>query len=274
MKRIKFYKMHGLGNDFVVINRLFDNIDLSPDIIASMACRHTGIGFDQLLILDPPTRPGFDFFYRIYNSDGSSAGQCGNGARCVTLLAQHLQLFTHNKISIQTASGAMTATITNSNTVIVDMGPPEELTTSQTNTKATAYIDDNEWQLVSMGNPHAITFTQNLELLDIEPIALKLQSNPLFTDSVNVGFVHIISDHTAKLRVYERGAGETLACGSGACAAAVSAIRTDQAKSPLTLKLAKGELKISWKPGSSVMMEGPASLVYEGTFFHPKPPVE
>lgn len=258
--------MHGLGNDFVIFNRTKHFFELTSKQLQHIANRHTGIGCDQILFMDPPTKSNMDFFYRVFNGNGSEAGQCGNGARCVTLLARKLGISQNNRINMQTNTQPMFAEFQADGQICINMGEPQQLqTTDKIITQNSLFsAEQNQWHLVSMGNPHAVTIVKHLDQLNIEPLASKLQSNPIFTNSVNVGFAEILGPQSIKLRVYERGAGETKACGSGACAAAVALIQTQQIQSPVTVNLPGGQLVISWQKKQPVLMCGPAEFVFEG----------
>jgi len=266
--------MHGLGNDFMVIDATQKTIELSAAQIRYLADRHTGVGFDQLLIVAPAQRPDTDFFYRIYNADGSEVEQCGNGARCFARFVQRQQLTDKSSLRVQTVSSIIELQVHENDEVTVSMGKPllspgdipltkphaEIIYQSQIAEQALAF------GAVSMGNPHAVITVTDIDTAPVNSLGPALQHSSLFPKSVNVGFMQIIDKHHIKLRVYERGAGETQACGTGACAAAVSGILQQQLQSPVHVNLIGGSLTISWEGNEQpVLMRGPATFVYEGT---------
>ena len=266
---LKFSKMHGLGNDFVVLDAVTNLVKLPPSKVRKLCDRHFGIGCDQLLLVEPPTRVDDDFFYRIYNSDGSEAGHCGNGARCVAHYVYHTGLTTKRTLRMSTNTTRFTATLSGKHNVTVNMGEPNfspsSLPFTGTVDGILAQVGDQQLPIVSVGNPHVIVDVKGLDTLDIEPIASAIQANPLFAEGVNVGFREIVSRDHIKLRVYERGAGETLACGTGACAAAITGIAQNILNFSVKVSLKGGDLKIDWRGrGHHVMMSGPATKVFHG----------
>jgi diaminopimelate epimerase len=266
---LKFSKMQGLGNDFVVIDAVTANIRLTAAKIRKLCDRHFGIGCDQLLILEPPKRGDDDFFYRIYNADGSEAGHCGNGARCIGHFAHHAGLTTKPVLQMSTETSRFSWETISKHQAKVDMGAPklgaDAVDFSGPHQGNLIEIDGELYPVVSMGNPHIVLDVDKLDQIDIEPIAQRIQSMPQFKHSVNVGFMQRIEPGRIKLRVYERGAGETLACGTGACAAVVAGIEAGKLDSQVKVLLKGGELNIEWRGGAHpVMMTGPATKVFHG----------
>ena len=269
---IKFTKMHGLGNDFVVIDAVNQTLELSADTIKQWADRHRGIGFDQLLLVRRAEGDA-DFRYVIYNADGSEVSQCGNGARCFALFVRQQGLTNKSIIRVETGAGELTLTVNEQDNVVVNMGQPIflpakiPLVSEQEQPLYNVTIDDQEvsFSAVSMGNPHAVIQVTNAETGYINRVGKALESHPLFPERANIGFSEVTGQSSLKLRVYERGAGETLACGSGACAAVVAAIELGEVTSPVDVTLLGGHLTVSWEGrGSPVMMSGPATFVFDG----------
>lgn len=270
---IKFTKMHGLGNDFIVIDAVTQNVRLTPAIVRRLADRKTGIGCDQLLVVEPPTQPDIDFSYRIYNSNGDEVEQCGNGARCLARFIHDRKLTGKNPIRVKTSNRVMELKVVDKNTVAVDMGIPEldpTVIPFQAAQQALHYsidVDGETQQIsaISMGNPHAVLITDDVANAPVADLGAKLERHPRFPNRVNVGFMQIESRDTIKLRVFERGVGETQACGSGACAAAVAALQQNLVNSPVTVQLTRGTLQIDWKgEGHPLIMTGPAATVFHG----------
>ena len=270
---IKFTKMHGLGNDFIVIDAVTQNVRLTPAIVRRLADRKTGIGCDQLLVVEPPTQPDIDFSYRIYNSNGDEVEQCGNGARCLARFIHDRKLTGKNPIRVKTSNRVMELKVVDKNTVAVDMGIPELDPTAipfQAAQQALHYsidVDGETQQIsaISLGNPHAVLITDDVANAPVADLGAKLERHPRFPNRVNVGFMQIESRDTIKLRVFERGVGETQACGSGACAAAVAALQQNLVNSPVTVQLTRGTLQIDWKgEGHPLIMTGPAATVFHG----------
>lgn len=269
---IKFTKMHGLGNDFVVIDAVNQTLELSADTIKQWADRHRGIGFDQLLLVRRAEGDA-DFRYVIYNADGSEVSQCGNGARCFALFVRQKGLTNKSIIRVETGAGELTLTVNEQDNVVVNMGQPIflpakiPLVSEHEQPLYNVTIDDQEvsFSALSMGNPHAVIQVTNAETGYINRVGKALESHALFPERANIGFSEVIGRSSLKLRVYERGAGETQACGSGACAAVVAAIELGQVVSPVDVTLLGGHLTVSWEGrGSPVMMSGPATLVFDG----------
>ena len=233
---IEFTKMHGLGNDFMVIDLVTQRLDLTPELVQLLGDRHLGIGFDQLLVVEPPMRPDVDFRYRIFNTDGTEVEQCGNGARCFARFVQARKLSFKQRIRVETAGGILTLSTDRYGWVQVDMGKPsfepDEIPfTPKAITKIqNAYHLDVDGTPVplyvaNMGNPHAVTKVEDILSADVETLGPAIESHRAFPDRVNVGFMQVMNQRHIRLRVYERGVGETQACGTGACAAVAIGIR-------------------------------------------------
>lgn len=265
--------MHGLGNDFVIIDAINHTINLSPEQIHFMADRHFGIGFDQLLLVEKPVTSNADFKYRIFNADGSEVSQCGNGARCFARFVREKNLFSGDKITVDTDSGQLVLTITDNDLVTVNMGIPRH------SPKEIPFLVGQEAQMysveingvltgfgaVSMGNPHAVILVENVDLAPVAETGRILESHPLFPERANIGFMQVLNREHIKLRVYERGAAETLACGSGACAAVVVGIEQKLLDNDVTVDLPGGQLTINWSGrGQPVFMTGTATTVFDG----------
>jgi diaminopimelate epimerase len=270
---IKFTKMHGLGNDFVVIDGVRQHINLTTKAIKKLADRHLGIGCDQLLLIEPPSDKKIDFNYRIFNSDGSEVEQCGNGARCMGRYIADQQLSGKKTVLLQTKNRVMEVTTKAKNLVTANMGAPiftpSEIPfiCQQQDIKYSIESKSQTFDIaaVSVGNPHAVIQVEDINTAAVEEIGPLIQTNSQFPESVNVGFMQIVDRQTIKLRVYERGVGETQACGSGACAAAVAAIQQDLVDSRVNLRLLGGELSVEWcGEGQPILMTGPAETVFHG----------
>lgn len=272
MAQLKFTKMHGLGNDFMVINTIDQHIDLSPDSIRKLSDRHFGVGFDQLLLVEPPDSAEVDFVYRIFNSDGGEVEQCGNGARCFAKFVYQHGLSSKPVLRVKTQSGIISLHREDNGLFGVDMGIPrfgaEDLAyDGVVDLKNHLNINgmDIEFGLVSVGNPHAVCLVDNIDNAPVAVIGPLMESHPRFLQRINVGFMQVLDNQHAKLRVFERGVGETMACGTGACAAAIVGCRWELLKSPVDVMLPGGTLKIRWPgEGESVLMSGPAESVFEG----------
>ena len=268
---INFSKMQGLGNDFVVIDAINQAVNLKTEQIKSLADRHYGIGFDQLLLVES-AKGDADFRYVIYNADGTEVSQCGNGARCFALFVTRKGLTDKSSIRVETRAGEMILNI-NEQHVTVDMGVPQlappkiPLLADQQQLQYTVEVAGHhvKFSAVSMGNPHAVILVDDVQTAEVEIVGAALERHAAFPERANIGFSEITSDSSLALRVYERGAGETLACGSGACAAVVTAVMLGLLKTPASVTLPGGELMIDWQgEGTSVMMTGPATLVFDG----------
>jgi diaminopimelate epimerase len=270
---INFTKMHGLGNDFVVIDAINQTIDLSAEQIRFLADRHFGIGCDQLLLVERPVTDGADFKYRIFNADGSEVAQCGNGARCFARFVRDKQLTQKDEITVDTDAGRLLLRLDAEGLVTVNMGvpkhDPEQIPLSCSRELSQYALDIGGEQIqfsaVSMGNPHAVIRVDDVSIAPLDTIGARLENHEFFPLRVNVGFMQCIDRRHINLRVYERGAAETLACGSGACAAVVAGIEQGLLDSNVRVSLPGGDLMIEWGGrGQPVMMTGPAVSVFEG----------
>ena len=270
---LEFTKMHGLGNDFLVLDLISQRAYLDTLTIRRLADRHFGIGFDQLLIVEPPDVPNADFKYRIFNADGSEVEQCGNGVRCLARFVHERQLTTKTKMKVQTKAGIVEPELGPNGWVRVNMGYPKFLPNEipfiadEPENLYDIVLPDGEVltiDVVNMGNPHAVTIVSDVLQTDVARLGPQVESHERFPARVNAGFMQIIDDKHARLRVFERGVGETLACGTGACAAAVSAMRRGLLSSSVEIELAGGKLQIEWREGDVVWMTGPTANVYEG----------
>jgi diaminopimelate epimerase len=270
---LRFTKMHGLGNDFMVLDLVSQHAHIQAKHAKQWGDRNTGIGFDQLLIVEAPSNPDVDFRYRIFNSDGSEVEQCGNGARCFARFVLDKRLTAKKLIRVETKGGVIELDVRNDGQISVDMGAPRLVPADipfQADDRALTYELDVEGRseqifAVSMGNPHAVLRVEDVNSAPVRELGPKIEHHPRFPQRVNVGFIQVIDRHRAQLRVWERGAGETQACGTGACAAAVAAISQGWMDSPVTLDLTGGRLLIEWAgEGHPVIMTGPAVRVYEG----------
>jgi diaminopimelate epimerase len=272
---IHFTKMHGLGNDFVVINGIKQQILLAPEQIRELADRHFGIGFDQLLLLEAPAvDSNADFSYRIFNADGGEVAQCGNGARCFARFVRDQKLSDQDQLLIDTNSGQLQVKFDQDGLITVNMGIPkhlpEEIPIKAVHVEKfySAIVDGVEraFGAVSVGNPHAVLQVNDIDHAPVATLGPKLENHTIFPERANIGFMQIINRQHIKLRVYERGAAETLACGSGACAAVVIGIEQNLLDAQVKVELSGGSLDISWLGhGQPVFMDGPAVSVFEGT---------
>ncbi len=271
--QVQFSKMHGLGNDFVVIDNVTQNVFFSKEKIQQLADRHFGIGFDQLLLVEPPYDPEQDFHYRIFNADGSEVSQCGNGARCFARFVKMKGLINRNKIKVSTKAGKMVLYLEKDGQVTVNMGVPEFEPTRVpmvANKQEKTYIfrvDERTVFLgaVSMGNPHCVMEVDNVDTADVHEVGPLLERHERFPEGVNVGFMQIVSKEHIRLRVFERGAGETLACGSGACAAVAVGQIQGKLDKEVRVDLPGGSLRIRWQgEDSALKMTGPAEHIYDG----------
>jgi diaminopimelate epimerase len=271
---IHFTKMQGLGNDFVVIDAIHQTPRLEPESIKKLADRHFGIGFDQLLLVEKPVSTNADFKYRIFNADGGEVSQCGNGARCFARFVRDKGLSEKDEVRVDTDAGQLLLKFDPDGQITVNMGIPRHQPAEiplQADQEAGIYqvIADGvayTFGAVSMGNPHAVLQVPDVDAAPVGGAGRLLESHPVFPARANIGFMQIVDRAHIKLRVYERGAAETLACGSGACAAAVIAIERDLVDRHVQVELPGGTLKISWAGrGEPVLMTGPAISVFEGT---------
>jgi len=261
--------MHGLGNDFIVINNLNEVFNENSINIPKLANRHTGIGFDQLLIVESSERAGIDFKYRIFNSDGQEVQQCGNGARCFALYVFEKKLTSKRKLNVETLNGVIELIINDTLSITVNMGEPEftpsKIPANFDNQHKKYSINGKQIGVLSMGNPHAVILSDNIENIEIDKTANDIQNSGYFPEGVNVGFMQINSANNISLRVYERGVGETQACGTGACAAVVFGVENDLLDNKVRVSLPGGDLDINYEKESDVFMTGPAEFVFEGS---------
>ncbi len=271
--KLKFTKMHGLGNDFVVFDATRSPLDLSREQLRQIADRHFGVGCDQILLVEKPRAPDTDFYYRIFNADGGEVEQCGNGARCFVRFVREHGLTDKKEIRVGTHSGVIVPRLEADGQVTVDMGvpvfdPPRIPFTAELRAPTyTLEIDGRavEISALSMGNPHAVQVVADVAVAPVASEGAAIESHPRFPQRVNAGYMQVIDRGHIKLRVYERGAGETLACGSGACAAVVAGILRGLLDQRVTVTTRGGDLGLSWRgEGTPVLMTGPAVTVFEG----------
>lgn len=272
-----FSKMHGAGNDFVVLDGVRQSIDMTPERARALAHRQFGIGADQILLVEAPSHPEADFRYRIFNADGSEVEHCGNGARCFVRFVHEQKLSSRNPLKAEIATGLITLEEADDATVTVNMGQtrfePEAVAFDTTDLPSTRDHDDTLWSLpldngdsvtlslVAISNPHAVQIVSDVASAPVAVQGPLIEGHPRFANRVNAGFMQIVDTHTINLRVYERGAGETLACGTGACAAVVAGIRRGRLQSPVTVHTRGGDLYIAWD-GTQITMRGPAVTVF------------
>ncbi len=270
---IRFTKMQGIGNDFIVIDGYSQSIQLSAAQIRQLADRHFGVGCDQLLLVEKPVNQAADFRYRIFNADGGEVEQCGNGARCFVRFVYEKKLTEKTLICVETANGLIYPKLEDNGLVTVNMGIPQfepaQIPFITEAASLTYELNINhekvEISVVSMGNPHAVQIVADIDIAPVKTQGALIENHQSFPQRVNAGFMQILSTHEIRLRVFERGTGETLACGTGACAAAVAGIRLNKILSPVTVLMQGGTLSISWEGNSSpVMMTGPAESVFDG----------
>ena len=278
---LRFTKMHGAGNDFVVIDAINQTVNFTSDQWRDIANRRFGIGADQILIVEKPTMPGVDFRYRIFNADGGEVEQCGNGARAFVKFVVEKGLTEHREIRVETMSGVIRPRLEDDGRISVDMGAPifdpERVPldpaglTSKQQSAATLWsislgADAREFVVLSMGNPHAVQLVDDVDTAPVSEEGPLIENHTCFPRRVNAGFMQVVDRQHIRLRVFERGAGETLACGTGACAAVVAGIQLGLLDSPVAVATRGGELSIAWEGGqSSVTLTGPAVSVFEGT---------
>ena len=270
--KLRFSKMHGLGNDFVVIDAIRQQVDLTPERVRFLADRHFGVGCDQLLVVERAQQPGVDFRYRIFNADGGEVEQCGNGARCFVRFVIEQGLTDKREIRVETKSGVITLSAQDDGQVTVNMGVPVfEPARIPFQSDSDAFVQPLDVAgtpvaitAVSMGNPHAVQVVADADTAPVGVQGPLIESHPRFPARVNAGFMQVADPHHVRLRVYERGAGETLACGTGACAAVVAGIVRNLLESPVRVSTRGGELNIAWAgEGAPVFMTGPAVTVFE-----------
>lgn len=271
--KLKFSKMHGLGNDFVVLDGIRQQISLTPEQLRYLADRHFGVGCDQILLVEAPSQPGIDFRYRIFNADGSEVEQCGNGARCFVRFVHEAGLTDKREIRVETQNGIIAPRLEADGNVTVDMGIPRFLPNE------IPFLHDEDVviysldvadetldiSVVSMGNPHAVQVVDSVDQAPVGEHGPLIENHQRFPQRVNAGFMQVVDRHAIKLRVYERGSGETLACGTGACAAVVTGIRRGLLDSPVRVSTRGGDLTIVWGGAERpVLMTGPAVTVFSG----------
>jgi diaminopimelate epimerase len=271
MNAIPFTKMHGLGNDFVVIDARARPLAIGPAQARAVADRHTGVGCDQIIVIEPPTGDSADVFMRIRNTDGGEVGACGNATRCIAALLMTEQA--RDSIRIETTAGILEAEALNDGTVAVDMGRPrfEWRDIPLAEPQDTLHLDLAAGPLkdpvaVSVGNPHAVFFVAEAEAVDLATLGPRLEHDRLFPERANIGVAQVIDRATIRLRVWERGAGITLACGTGACAAAVAAMRRGLVERTVTMRLDGGTLAIEWRGDDHVLMTGAVAVSFSGAF--------
>ena len=269
--KIPFSKMHGAGNDFIIINQIGHNYNLSAQQIKEFSNRNFGIGFDQLLIIEKSTHASAEFKYRIFNADGEEVNQCGNGARCFFHYLRLKELTKKDELIVETHSGLIELSYKENKLIAVDMGKPifdnnriPFKPNQSTDNIITVNNQEYKFYPVSMGNPHAVIELNTFDNINLISIGKALQGSLMFPDGVNVNFLKIIDSQNLALKVYERGAGMTLACGSGACASAVIAMENEWAKGPLNISMDGGNLKINKKPNGNIELIGPAKFVFDG----------
>ena len=278
--RIRFTKMHGCGNDFVVIDGLTQNIKLTPEKVRHLADRHFGIGCDQLLVVEAPTRDDMDFRYRIYNNDGNEVEHCGNGARCFAKFVRDRKLTAKNIINVETCNRVLQLRVQKDGRVTVDMGVPTfepatiPFVADSANADACYTLNLNNANLknqtltisaLSVGNPHAVLVVDDTKTAPVVELGTQIQQDSHFPQGVNVGFMQVLSRSEINLRVLERGVGETLACGTGACAAVVAGRLRNLLDSCVDVNLLGGRLTIEWQgPGQPILKTGPATTVFNG----------
>ena len=273
MAKLRFTKMQGLGNDFIVIDGIRQRVELAPAEFRRLADRRYGVGCDQVLVVEKPTRPDADFRYRIWNADGGEVEQCGNGARCFVLFVRDRGLTDKRRIRVETAGGMIAPELVGDHLVAVDMGVPRfaaaEIPFAGEGDALIRPLDIDgdgvEVTLVSMGNPHAVQVVRDVDRAPVATQGPRLETDPRFPERVNAGYMQVVDRATIRLRVWERGAGETPACGTGACAAVVAGIRRGLLDDPVKVETRGGTLTIAWAgAGQPVMMTGPAAQVFEG----------
>ena len=270
---LNFTKMHGLGNDFMVLDLVNQHVTLTPERIREWSNRKTGIGFDQLLLIEPTTVPGCDFAYRIYNADGGEVEHCGNGSRCVPRFLVDKGLTHKQQLTFAMAKGTIHTRLEDDGLVTVDMGPPDLIPANiplVADRQALVYpleVAGNviDISAISMGNPHAVQLVQEVDTAPVATEGPLIEHHPRFPERVNAGFMQVLDRGNIRLRVYERGSGETLACGTGACAAVVAGRLRGLLDEVVNVQTHGGILRIQWQgEGHPVWMTGPATTVFEG----------
>jgi diaminopimelate epimerase len=279
-RSIRFTKMQGVGNDFMVVDATTTPFDLTPEQCQQLANRHFGVGFDQLLIVEKTTVPGADFKYRIVNADGAEVQHCGNGARCFVVFVRDRALTRKKRIKVETLSGILDLKLEDDGNVTVEMGVPRleaaQVPFLPAGLRAKRVKNAQLWHIelpecartitaVSMGNPHAVQIVADVDAAPVAAEGPLIERHMRFPERVNAGFMQIVDRHTLRLRVYERGAGETLACGTGACAAVVAGVLQGQLASPVNVQMRGGSIGVAWGgEGTTVVVTGPAVKVFDG----------
>ncbi|MDA9679949.1 diaminopimelate epimerase [Gammaproteobacteria bacterium] len=273
---LRFTKMHGLGNDFMVVDLISQHVSLNPELIKELSDRRFGIGFDQLLTVRPPQRPDSDFRYTIYNADGSEAEQCGNGARCLLRFVRDQGLTSKSTIRLETSNANISCKLEKDGNITVDMGKPalqpgkipfvaENQQTSYDLSLRPKYPDTFSISVLNVGNPHAVITVPAVDSAPVLQVGPLIESHSRFPEGVNVGFMEVVSSKKIRLRVFERGVGETNACGSGACAAVVAGRLQGLLDATVNVQLAGGHMSVTWGgKNESIKMTGPACKIYEG----------
>ncbi|MCS5712708.1 diaminopimelate epimerase [Candidatus Berkiella aquae] len=277
---MRFTKMHGLGNDFVILDNISQGIKVDSSLIRKIADRHFGIGCDQVLMVEPPNSPELDFNYRIFNADGKEVSQCGNGARCFGRYVYEKGLTDKKHIQIGTYSGTMEIDVSDLTHIRVDMGIPQfspkavplnhKYFHKLANTgryRINLLGNEREVTILSIGNPHCIISVPATSEAAVNEVGKALQEHPAFPKGVNVSFIQVLARNHVKCRVYERGVGETLACGSAACACVIAGILQEELNSEVKVDMPGGSLTVSWRPEMPVYLSGPAKSVFQGEFY-------
>lgn len=275
----QFTKMHGVGNDFIVLDGVSQPIEMTPERARALAHRQLGIGADQILLVETPSHPEADFRYRIFNADGSEVEHCGNGSRCFVRFVHEQRLSRRNPLRAEIATGLITLEEKEDNSVTVDMGvtrfDPAALPFDTEGLSHSQEHEETLWNLplpqggmvtlstLAISNPHAVLLVDNIDTAPVATLGPFIESHPRFGNRVNVGFMQVVNRHHIRLRVYERGVGETLSCGTGACAAVATGIRRGLLDSPVTVQTRGGLLTIEWN-GTQLKMTGPATTVFSG----------
>ncbi|MFI4938137.1 MAG: diaminopimelate epimerase [Candidatus Berkiellales bacterium] len=276
---VSFTKMHGLGNDFVILDSIIQNLKIEPRLIREIADRNFGIGCDQVLIVEPPTDPNLDFSYRIFNADGKEVAQCGNGARCFGRYVYESGLIDKTTLQVGTKSGTLIIDVVDPSSIRVDMGEPQfspyaipinikEVTklANKGRYRINLLGNDREVTLLSLGNPHCVISVPATTEAAVTEVGQALQTHPAFPEGVNVSFLQVLARNHVKCRVFERGVGETLACGSAACAAVVAGILQKELNPQVKVDMRGGSLTVLWEHQKAVFLSGPAISVFKGEF--------
>lgn len=272
-QQIQFTKMHGLGNDFMIIETLRQKFIPHPEMIRDWANRNTGIGFDQLLLIEPSSQKEFDFVYRVFNADGNEVSQCGNGARCIALFLREEKLTDKNFLVVKTQKSKLELKIENEEQVTVNMGVPNfdpqkiPFLADREQPTYNIKVDHNLYEIcvLSIGNPHCILLVDDIKTAPVQILGALLTNDPAFPEGINVEFMQVVNPKEIQLRVYERGVGETQACGSGACAAVIAGRKLQLLDEKVTVKQPGGYLEVSWRgENEPVFLTGPAVKVFSG----------